>query len=109
VPAAFVSLPAFPLTPNGKIDRRALARLAPEAGPAAVSPAPRTPAEEVLAALFCDVLGVERVGIDDGFFDLGGHSLLAARAVARIRSVFGIELPVRSLFESPTVAALALR
>ncbi len=106
VPSAFVPIDRIPLTPNGKLDRRALP--AP-AYAATVHVLPRTPAEEVLAAVWAEVLNVERVGVTDTFFDLGGHSLMAMRVVSRVREVFGVELPLRALFEGPTVQAMALR
>ncbi|MEA2692634.1 MAG: hypothetical protein QOJ16_2021, partial [Acidobacteriota bacterium] len=108
VPAAFVLLPALPLTPNGKVDRRALARLAPEAGHArAVGTPPRTATEVLLAGIWSRVLGTERVSAEDDFFALGGHSLLGTQVTSRVREVFGVELPLRRLFQAPTLAALA--
>ena len=108
VPSAFVSLEALPLTTSGKVDRRALpapGQTRPELAGAYV--APRTPVEEELAHIWASVLGIERVGVHDNFFDLGGHSLLATQIVARMRQAFEIELPLRHLFETPTVAGLS--
>ncbi|MCY1022339.1 non-ribosomal peptide synthetase [Pyxidicoccus sp. MSG2] len=108
VPSAFVALPALPLTPNGKVDRKALPAPYVEA-PSGEQVAPRTAMEQVVAGVFGPLLGLEQVGADSHFFELGGHSLLATQAVSRLREVVGRELPVRALFEAPTVAQLARR
>ncbi len=105
VPAAVMVMESLPLTVNGKLDRRALP--APEFVSAAAYRAPRDEQERVLAALFGEVLGVARVGIDESFFDLGGHSLSATRLIARVRADLGVEVPIRALFDVSTVAGLA--
>jgi amino acid adenylation domain-containing protein len=110
VPSAFVLLDALPLTPNGKVDRKALP--APELMPADAAPdylAPRTPVEELLSGLWCEVLRLPGVNVHANFFDLGGHSLLATQLVARVRATFRVDLPLRALFEAPTVAGLTTR
>jgi amino acid adenylation domain-containing protein len=106
VPSAFVALDALPLTPSGKVDRGALP--APDAsGAAETYVAPRTETEAAVAAIWAEVFEVEKVGAEDSFFDLGGHSLLATLVVARIRSTYGVEIPLYALFREPTVAGLA--
>jgi acyl carrier protein len=109
VPSAFVGLEAFPLTPNGKVDRRSL----PAPGLLDIRAEnayaePRTPVEEQLAEIWEEVLGLERVGVHDDFFELGGHSLVAVRVMTRLNRQFGVELPLRVLFEDPTIEGLAL-
>ncbi len=108
VPAAIVVLDEIPMTPVGKLDRAALP--APEfLSTAAEFRAPATPVERAVARVFADVLGVERIGLDDSFFDLGGNSLVATKVVARVNAALGVDLVVRTLFEAPTVEALADR
>jgi amino acid adenylation domain-containing protein len=108
VPSSFRRLDALPLTPNGKLDRDALP---PPADPrhelASDWVAPRTAAEQTIAALWSRVLGIEEIGVDDDFFDLGGHSLQATQVIAEVRQAFDVEVGLRSLFEAPTVARLA--
>ncbi|MGJ5892712.1 amino acid adenylation domain-containing protein [Streptomyces niveiscabiei] len=106
VPSAFVALDELPLTTNGKLDRRALP--APEYGERESYVAPRTATEEAVAEILADVLGLERVGVEDDFFSLGGNSVLSLRVVGRVRSVFDINPSARVLFDHPTVARLAL-
>ncbi|MDN7736819.1 MULTISPECIES: non-ribosomal peptide synthetase [Burkholderia] len=109
VPAAFVVLDALPLTPNGKVDRRALPEPDDEAFAQAQYEAPQGDTEQTIAALWAELLGVERVGRHDNFFALGGHSLLATRMLARLRESFGHDVSIRTLFEAPTVSQLAPR
>jgi acyl carrier protein len=108
LPASFVMLDGLPLTATGKIDRRALPapdEIRPELTQDYV--APQTAVEEVLAGIFAEVLGVERVGINDDFFELGGHSLSATQVVSRVRQALEVKLPLRQLFKEPTVSGLA--
>ncbi|MEH2411053.1 amino acid adenylation domain-containing protein [Nostoc sp.] len=108
MPAAFVMLEALPLTPNGKIDRKALTRLElTQLLSESDFTAPSTPIEEILAGIWAEVLGIDKVGIHDNFFELGGHSLLATRVISQVRQVFQQELPLRRLFEQATIAGLA--
>jgi len=107
VPDAFTFLPAFPHTPNGKVDRLALPEPRMDRAEAGEYVAPRTPEEAALALIWSEVLGVERVGVRDDFFALGGHSLLATQIVARVRQTLCAEVPLGTLFAMPTVEALA--
>jgi acyl carrier protein len=108
IPSSFVMVDKFPLTLSGKVDRKALPE--PDKGRRELGKeyvAARTPTEQILADIWSQVLGVERIGIYDNFFDLGGHSLLATQAVSRIRDTFKIELPLRMIIQKPTIAGLA--
>jgi acyl carrier protein len=108
VPDAFVMLDALPLTASGKVDRRALP--APERGRAAVEStyvAPRSPMEELIAGIWAEVLGLAQISVHDNFFEVGGHSLLATQVMARVRASLQVEVPLRTLFEAPTLAGLA--
>jgi acyl carrier protein len=110
VPSTFVPLDTLPLTPNGKVDRRMLSTIEhTHTEREKTYVAPHTPIEQVLAEIWAQTLGVERVSADDNFFELGGHSLLATRVLSRIEEVFPIDLPLRSLFEALTVVDLAER
>ncbi|VEP13357.1 Amino acid adenylation protein (modular protein) [Hyella patelloides LEGE 07179] len=106
LPNVFVTLDILPLTPNGKIDRKALPVPDGEISREQKYVAPRTPSEEIIANIFTDILGVKNVGIHDNFFELGGHSLLATQLISRLRVAFEVEIPLRELFEYPSVAAL---
>src|SRR5205085_8042765 len=105
-PSSFVLLSALPRTPNGKIDRQALPEPA-DAEDTELFVAPRTRVEEVLCRIWAELLGVEEVGVNNSFFDLGGHSLMAMQLLSRLRGIFQLELPLRVIFEAPTVAELA--
>jgi acyl carrier protein len=108
IPSAFVYLDCLPITPNGKVDRKALP--VPEGSRThleTVFLAPQTPTEEHLAKIWQEVLGLEQVGIHDNFFELGGHSLLATQVLSRARDHFEMELPLLHLFERPTIGGLA--
>jgi amino acid adenylation domain-containing protein len=110
VPSAFVLMSVLPLTPSGKLDRKAL--LPPDASrrqTARELAAPRTETERLLCSLFAEVLGLDQISVDGSFFALGGHSLLATRLIGRIRAALGVDIPVRTLFETPTVEGLAAR
>ncbi|HYO56343.1 non-ribosomal peptide synthetase [Archangium sp.] len=107
VPSAFVVMAALPLTPNGKVDRKALPPPGENGAKVETYVAPRNPREELLAGIWAELLGVEKVGIHDNFFELGGHSLLATQVMSRLRDTLHVELAVRHLFERPTPAGLA--
>jgi surfactin family lipopeptide synthetase A len=110
VPTAFVRLETLPLSPNGKVDRKALP--APDGTHLNLQEnyiAPRTPAEQQMTDIWAEVLNLQRVGIHDNFFELGGHSLLATQIIARLRKVLSVELPLRTFFEAPTIADLGER
>jgi acyl carrier protein len=107
VPSAIVTLPALPLTTNGKLDRKALPAPGSGRNGAAMGRAPSTAEQSLLCEAFAHILEHDTVSIDDSFFDLGGHSLLAARLVSRIRETLGIDVEIRTLFEHPTPAELA--
>ena len=107
VPSAFVTLESLPLTPNGKVDRRGLPAPDISAASETTFVAPKTPIEELLAAIWSQVLGIEKIGIHDNFFELGGHSLKATQVISGIRETFGVELPLRQLFSQSTIAELA--
>jgi amino acid adenylation domain-containing protein len=107
IPAVFVSLAALPRLPNGKIDRSALPAPARSSATARVMVPPRTSAEETIAAIWRDLLGLSEIGVDDNFFQLGGHSLLATQVISRMRTAFEIPIELRVIFETPTIAGLA--
>src|SRR6185295_19155027 len=111
IPTRIQFLERLPLTPSGKIDRKALAERADivEDKRAAESVAPRTPEEEILSRIFAEVLRRSRVGVGESFFDLGGHSLLATQVVSRVEEALGVRLPLTAIFEAPTVSGLAAR
>ncbi|MBD2468777.1 non-ribosomal peptide synthetase [Nostoc sp. FACHB-145] len=107
IPSAFVVLEKFPLTPNGKIDRRALPAPDTIQQPEENTFLTLTPVQEILTGIWAEVLGIKQVGIHDNFFELGGHSLLATQVISRIRKTFGVDIPLQHLFEFPTIAELA--
>ena len=108
VPASFVVMDELPLTPNGKIDRRALLDVVVVEGEEREYLAPSTPAEKIVAEIWEKVLGLERVGSNDNFFEIGGHSLLATQVISRVQETFEVEMPLRSLFEHPTLAEFVI-
>jgi acyl carrier protein len=108
LPNTITVLDALPIGVSGKVDRRALPEPAPQSDLARSFIAPRTSVEEALSRMWLELLNVEQVSIDDNFFELGGHSLLATQLVSRLRDAFEVEVPVRSVFEAPTIAQLAV-
>ncbi|MFN7141503.1 MAG: non-ribosomal peptide synthetase, partial [Limisphaerales bacterium] len=109
VPSSVVVMDKLPLMPNGKVDRSALPAPQPENDRADSCMAPRTPSEEQIAAIWKELLKREHIGVDENFFELGGHSLLAIQVMARMRQLFQIEMPLKDIFEAPTIAGLAER
>jgi acyl carrier protein len=107
IPSFFVMLDALPLTPNGKLDRDALPLPDPKSRYEISYIEPKTDTEKRIAEVWQKLLSVEKVGLDDNFFNLGGHSLLATQMISRLRAAFEIDLSLRSVFDNPTVAALA--
>jgi acyl carrier protein len=107
IPASFVVLDAFPLSPNGKVDRNRLPLPVRFDSEQIDYVSPRTSTEEILAGIWAEILGLERVGIDVDFFKLGGHSLMAIQIIFRVREAFQIDLPLRRFFETRTIATLA--
>jgi hypothetical protein len=108
VPSAFVPLEALPLTPNGKVDRRALPEPDARLETSEFVP-PTTPVEKALAEIWCELLELKQVGIHDNFFDLGGHSLVATQLISRLGRLSEVEVTLRDLFDTPTVAGLSKR
>ena len=106
VPSSFVVLEALPLTPNGKVDRKALPEPQSQL-PGSTFVPPETPAEIAVAKIWCEILGLEQVGLHDDFFELGGHSLLATKLISRLETFHGVEAKLRDIFDSPTVAAMS--
>jgi nonribosomal peptide synthetase DhbF len=106
VPSVYIFLDGMPLAANGKIDRRALPP--PDRAPEAAYVGPRDPIEQMLVSIWMDALGLDRIGVNDDFFELGGHSLLAVHVVSRIRSSLGVDLSLARLFDSPTIAGVAV-
>ena len=109
VPTSFITLPSFPLTESGKVDRRALPDPEARRGPSQDYVAPRSPTEATLANIWSSLLGIAPIGVEENFFELGGHSLLATQVISRMRQALSLDVPLRALFEAPTVAKLARR